>query len=64
MRGCGARSRRWAQARLDLLEIRGPAEALASGGSALGSGFADAMIRIRPERIVSYGLDTVSTQAD
>jgi pyridoxamine 5'-phosphate oxidase family protein len=40
-----------------MLEIRGPAEALATGGAALMDGFADEMIRIRPARIVSYNLD-------
>jgi pyridoxamine 5'-phosphate oxidase family protein len=39
-----------------MLEVRGRAEALATGGSALGSGFADEMIRIHPRRIIAYGL--------
>jgi pyridoxamine 5'-phosphate oxidase family protein len=39
-----------------MIEVRGRAEALAEGGQALGAGFADEMIRIHPERIVSYGL--------
>jgi pyridoxamine 5'-phosphate oxidase family protein len=39
-----------------MIEVRGRAEALAKGGQALGAGFADEMIRIHPERIVSYGL--------
>jgi hypothetical protein len=39
-----------------MIEVRGRAEALAQGGQALGAGFADEMIRIHPERIVSYGL--------
>jgi pyridoxamine 5'-phosphate oxidase family protein len=39
-----------------MIEVRGPAETLTHGGSALGAGFADEMIRIRPARIVSYGL--------
>ena len=39
-----------------MLEIRGRAEAIASGGSELfGSGFGDAFIRIRPEKINSFG---------
>jgi pyridoxamine 5'-phosphate oxidase family protein len=41
-----------------MLEIRGPAEALKSGGAALRAGFADEMIRIHPTRIVSFGLET------
>ena len=40
-----------------MLEIRGPAEALLTGGAALRPGFAEEMIRIRPQRVVSFGLD-------
>jgi pyridoxamine 5'-phosphate oxidase family protein len=40
-----------------MLEIRGPAEALAEGGAALGSGFGDAFIRIRPEKVNSFGIE-------
>jgi PPOX class F420-dependent enzyme/OxyR family protein len=39
-----------------MIEVRGRAEALSDGGAGLGPGFADEMIRIHPERIVSYGL--------
>jgi pyridoxamine 5'-phosphate oxidase family protein len=39
-----------------MLEIRGRAEALTHGGTALGPGFADEMIRIHPARVVSFGL--------
>jgi pyridoxamine 5'-phosphate oxidase family protein len=39
------------------IEIRGRAETLASGGSRLGNGFAEAWIRIHPERIISWGID-------
>ncbi len=39
-----------------MIEIRGRAEAVSSGGAALQPGFDDAMIRIHPERIVSFGL--------
>lgn len=39
-----------------LLEIRGVATPLA-GGAALGRGFDDALIRITPTRIVSYGIE-------
>ena len=41
-----------------MVEIRGAAEALAHGGADLRDGFADEMIRIHPERIVSYGLES------
>lgn len=40
-----------------MVEVRGRAEALAHGGSELGAGFAEEMIRIHPTRIVSFGLD-------
>jgi pyridoxamine 5'-phosphate oxidase family protein len=40
-----------------MLEIRGRAEALATGGSHLGPGFGDAFIRIHPHKINSYGFD-------
>lgn len=41
-----------------MLEIRGRAEAIATGGSALlGRGFGEAFIRIHPEKINSFGID-------
>jgi pyridoxamine 5'-phosphate oxidase family protein len=40
-----------------MLEIRGPAEAIATGGESLGPGFGGAFIRIRPEKVNSYGID-------
>ena len=39
-----------------LIEIRGLATRLGSGGSSLGRGFADEVIRITPTRIVTYGI--------
>lgn len=39
------------------IEIRGEAQALESGGEALGPGFDPEMFRIRPRRIVSWGLE-------
>ena len=39
------------------IEIRGEAEVLATGGKELGPGFDDDMFRIRPERIISWGID-------
>ncbi len=39
-----------------MIEVRGRAEALDHGGATLGPGFADELIRIHPDRIVSYGL--------
>jgi pyridoxamine 5'-phosphate oxidase family protein len=38
------------------IEVRGEAEVLPSGGEALGPGFAPDMFRIRPWRIVSWGI--------
>jgi pyridoxamine 5'-phosphate oxidase family protein len=40
-----------------MLEIRGRAETVATGGATLGPGFGDAFIRIHPEKINSYGID-------
>jgi pyridoxamine 5'-phosphate oxidase family protein len=39
------------------IEIRGHAEVLTAGGKERGPGFDDEMIRIRPQRIVSWGLE-------
>jgi len=39
-----------------MIEIRGRAEAVDEGGAALRPGFDEEMIRIHPERIVSFGL--------
>jgi pyridoxamine 5'-phosphate oxidase family protein len=42
-----------------MLEIRGRAEAIATGGAELlGGGFAEAFIRIHPDKINSVGIDT------
>ena len=40
-----------------MLEIRGRAEALDSGGADLGPGFGDALIRIHPDKVNSYGIE-------
>lgn len=39
-----------------MLEIRGRAEAIPSGGSGLGPGFGDAFIRIHPEKVNRFGI--------
>lgn len=44
-----------------MVEIRGRASLLSAGGASLGPGFADALIRITPIRIVSFGLDGTRT---
>jgi pyridoxamine 5'-phosphate oxidase family protein len=40
-----------------MLEIRGRAEAVASGGADLGAGFGDAFIRLSPEKVNSFGIE-------
>jgi len=40
-----------------MLEIRGPAQAIATGGSSLGPGFGDAFIRIQPDKVNSFGIE-------
>jgi pyridoxamine 5'-phosphate oxidase family protein len=40
------------------IEIRGQAEISATGGTSLGPGFDPEMFRIRPRRVVSWGIDT------
>lgn len=40
-----------------MLEVRGRAEAVSSGGSSLGSGFGDAFIRIHPDKVNSFGIE-------
>ena len=40
-----------------MLEIRGRAEAIASGGDHLGPGFGDAFIRIYPATVNAFGID-------
>jgi pyridoxamine 5'-phosphate oxidase family protein len=39
-----------------MLEIRGRAEAIPTGGTAFGRGFGDAFIRIHPTKINSFGI--------
>jgi len=41
-----------------MLEVRGRAEAIATGGEDLGPGFGAAFIRIHPERINNFGIDS------
>jgi pyridoxamine 5'-phosphate oxidase family protein len=38
------------------IEVRGVAEVLASGGEAFGRGYDTAIFRVRPRRIISWGL--------
>jgi pyridoxamine 5'-phosphate oxidase family protein len=40
-----------------MIEIRGTAEVVPSGGKAFGEHFEDTIVRIRPARIISFGID-------
>ena len=40
------------------VEVRGRAEVVSEGGAEVGPGFADELIRIFPERIVGWGIDS------
>lgn len=44
------------------IEVRGRAEAIKSGGSQGGGNFVEELIRIKPTRIVGWGLDTDAYQ--
>jgi len=43
--------------RARFLEIRGRAEAVASGGAHLGPGFGEAFIRLHPDKVNSFGIE-------
>jgi pyridoxamine 5'-phosphate oxidase family protein len=40
-----------------MIEVRGTAELLATGGADLGRGFAAELIRVTPSRIITYGIN-------
>jgi pyridoxamine 5'-phosphate oxidase family protein len=40
-----------------MLEIRGRAQAVPTGGANLGPGFGDAFIRLHPEKVNSFGIE-------
>jgi pyridoxamine 5'-phosphate oxidase family protein len=45
-----------------MIEIRGTAEVLGSGGKAtFGDNFEDTIVRIRPTRIIAFGIDPGDT---
>jgi pyridoxamine 5'-phosphate oxidase family protein len=46
-----------------MIEIRGTAEVIPSGGKALGERMDDTFVRIRPTRIISFGIDPGETRA-
>ena len=40
-----------------MIEVRGTAEVLPAGGKAFGDNFEETIVRIRPARIVAFGID-------
>jgi pyridoxamine 5'-phosphate oxidase family protein len=46
------------------IEIRGDARALPAGGADLGPEFDPEMIRIKPRRIIAWGIETTMTRAN
>jgi pyridoxamine 5'-phosphate oxidase family protein len=40
-----------------MIEVRGTAEVISSGGKAFGDNFEDTIVRIKPLRIISFGID-------
>jgi len=46
------------------IEVRGEAQVLPAGGTDLGPGFDPEMIRIKPRRIISWGIDTKMSRAN
>jgi pyridoxamine 5'-phosphate oxidase family protein len=44
-----------------MIEIRGTAAVISSGGKAFGEQFEDTIVRIRPTRIISFGIDPGGT---
>jgi pyridoxamine 5'-phosphate oxidase family protein len=44
-----------------LIEIRGTATVIPSGGKAFGERFEDTIVRIQPTRIISFGIDSDET---
>jgi pyridoxamine 5'-phosphate oxidase family protein len=40
-----------------MIEVRGTAEVIAAGGKAFGDNFEDTIVRIRPARIIAFGID-------
>ena len=41
-----------------MIEVRGTAEVLSSGGKAFGEQFEDTIVRIRPARIIAFGIES------
>ncbi len=47
-----------------MIEIRGTAEVIASGGKALSDNFEDTIVRITPARIIAFGIDSEGYEAN
>jgi pyridoxamine 5'-phosphate oxidase family protein len=47
-----------------MIEVRGTAEVLPAGGKAFGDNFEDTIVRIRPARIVAFGIDSGDLQSN
>jgi hypothetical protein len=41
-----------------MIEVRGTAVVIPSGGKAFGERFEDTIVRIQPTRIISFGIDS------
>ena len=46
-----------------MIEVRGTAAVLPAGGKALNERFDDVIVRIKPARIISFGVESADTQA-
>jgi len=46
------------------IEIRGEADVLKTGGAEIGPGYDEAMFRIRPSRVVTWGLEGAAARSD
>src|SRR4029077_16296050 len=44
-----------------MIEVRGTATVIPLGGKAFGERFEDTIVRIRPTRIIAFGIDPVDT---
>jgi pyridoxamine 5'-phosphate oxidase family protein len=46
-----------------MIEVRGTAAVVPTGGKALSERFEDVIVRIKPARIISFGVESADTQA-
>jgi pyridoxamine 5'-phosphate oxidase family protein len=46
-----------------MIEVRGTAVVVPTGGKALSERFEDVMVRIKPARIISFGVESADTEA-